>query len=213
MQSLKMSKADRFVNFLAKQIKENRTRFFTVIGFTLGVIMLSGFVFIRLQTLKESSSDRLAAAYMYLRSGNQQQAAAHLNNAIIYSGNTPAAYQARLVKADMMIENKDYTNALLLLKETEEKGVPELIKPLALSRIIYLYDQQKDYSNAILYSNEFINKYSDSFLIKDVYIGLARYYLLTNSQEDAKNVYNEILIKFPATREAEYAAAFLQEEK
>jgi predicted negative regulator of RcsB-dependent stress response len=210
MQLSQRSKADKIVNFLIGQIKENRTRFFTVIGFTLGIIILAGFVYIRLQTLNESASDRLAAAYMSLARGDQRQAEAHLNNAIVYSKNAPASYQARMVKADIMIENKDYLNALAMLKETEEKGKPELMRPLALSRIIYMYDQQKDYANAILYSNEFISKYDDNFLTKNIYLDLARYYILAQSPEEAKRVYGEIMTRFPATAEAEYAEKFLQ---
>lgn len=213
MRASRKSKADKIADFFTKQIKENRTRFFTAAGFTIGFILLGGFILLRFQTVKETSSDRLAAAYMSLMEKNEQEAAAHLNSAIVYARNTPAAYQARLVKADMMADKKEYGQALELLKETEEKGKPELIKPLALARIIYIYDQQNDYDNAILYANEFINKYSDSFLIKDVYSGLARFYLITEAVEDAKRVYNEILAKFPATAEAEKAEKALQEMK
>jgi tetratricopeptide (TPR) repeat protein len=211
--SHKKSNIGGFSNFLIKLIKENRTGFFTAIGFVLGAIALSIFVFMRLQTLNETSSDRLVAAYMSIMAGKKQDAVVHLNNAIAYSGNTPAAYQARLVKADMLVENNEYEQAFVLLREVAEKGNPELIRPLALSRIIYAYDQQKDYANAIIYSNEFINKYGDDFLVKDIYKALARYYTLSGSSEDAKRVYNEILIKFPATAEAEYAAKVLQEIK
>lgn len=206
----KKSKMDKLANFLIKQIKENRTRFFTIIGFTIGFIVLGIFVYARLQTLNETASDRVAAAYMSIMYGNQQDAITHLNNAIVYSRKTPAAYQARIIKADMLIDEKEYDKALQLLQETEESGKPELIRPLALSRIIYMYDQQKNYEKAILYSNDFINKYSDNFLIKDIYASLARYYNLSGASEDAKRVYGEILVKFPATAEAENAAKALQ---
>ena len=206
----KMSKFERFTNFLTKQIRENRTRFFTVLGFTAGFTILAIFIFVRLQTLNESASDRLAAAYMSLMSTNRQEAIVHLNYAVAYSGNTPASYQARLVKADILMDEKNYGAALPLLKETEEKGNPDMIKPLAMYRIIYAYDQQNDYQNAILSSNEFIAKYSDNFLIRNVYLNLARYYQLTNSPEDAGRIYGEVLVKFPATKEAEYAEKVLR---
>ncbi|MCL1972728.1 MAG: tetratricopeptide repeat protein [Endomicrobia bacterium] len=205
-----MSKFERFTNFLTKQIRENRTRFFTVLGFTAGFIILAVFIFVRLQTLNESASDRLAAAYMFLMNANRQEAMSHLNYAIAYSGKTPASYQARLVKADMLMDEKNYGAALPLLKETAEKGKPDLIRPLAMVRIIYAYDQQNDYQSAILASNEFIEKYPDHFLIRNVYLNLARYYQLTDSPEDAKRIYGEVLVKFPATKEAEYAEKVLR---
>ena len=209
--SQKVSMLGRFADFLVKQIRENRTRFFTILGFTAGFIILGGFILVRLQTLNESASDRLAAAYMSLmHNNNRQEAVSHLNYAIVYSGNTPAAYQARLLKADLLMDEKNYDGALTLLRETEQKGKPELIRPLAMSRIIYAYDQKKDYQNAVLASNEFITKYQDNFLIRNVYLNLAGYYSLMNSHEDEKRVYNEILAKFPATKEADRAEKVLQ---
>ncbi|MCL2144978.1 MAG: tetratricopeptide repeat protein [Endomicrobia bacterium] len=205
----KKSMLDRISDFLTKQIRENRTRFFTVIGFIAGIAILGIFIFARMQTLNESASDRLSAAYMSMMYGNKDDAVNHINHSIAYSGNTPASYQARLLKADLLMEDKDYDKALSLLKETEAKGNPELIRPLAMSRIIYLYDQQKDYRNAILSSNEFITKYQDNFLIRDVYFNLARYYQAVNSPDDAERVYTEILAKFPATEEAERAEKIL----
>jgi hypothetical protein len=207
----KETKTDKVIKFIKKQYKGNKTGFLTAIGFIVGFTVLGIFMYSRFLTLNESASDRLAAAYMFFSYGNKDQGLLHLNNAIVYAPNTPASYQARLVKADMFIDMKEYEQALTFLKETYEKGKPELIRPLALSRIIYLYDEQKDYANATLYSNEFISKFKDNFLIKDIYFGLARFYTLSGSKEDARRVYKDILINFPATAAAEQADLILKD--
>lgn len=207
----KKSKIRDFVDFIGKEFKENRTRFFTIIGFTVGFIIFGVFFFARIQTLEFNASDRLTTAYMYISAGETQQAVNFLNDTINLYPKTPSAYQARLVKADLLIEHKEYDLALPLLKETYEKAKPETFKPLALVRIIYLYDCQKDYDNAIMYANEFINKYSTHFYIKDIYMNLAHYYISKDSPEDAKRVYNEIITMFPETAQAEYAAKVLEE--
>jgi len=208
--SVKESKAEKLGNFIVKQIKENRTRFFTVIGFSVGILFFAIFVYTRWQSLDYSASDRLSAAYASLSTGNKAQAVQYLNDTISRFPNTPAAYQARLTAGDILTEDAKYDEALLLFKTAYEKGRPAALKPLALFRIIYLYGSKKDYDNAVLYSNEFIKKFGGNYLIKDVYMNLAKFYAIKNSPEDAKRVYNEILINFPATNEAAKADEILK---
>ncbi|MDR1942240.1 MAG: tetratricopeptide repeat protein [Endomicrobium sp.] len=200
--SPKESKAEKFGNFVAKQIRENKTRFLTIIGFVIGLLFFSIFIYMRFQTIESSASDRLSAAYMFFASGDRNQALSYLNDTISLFPKTPSAYQARLVAGDYFIEESKYDEALPYLQTAYEKAKPENMRPLALVRIIYLYDLKKDYEKAILYSNEFINKYDGNYLIKDVYMNLARFYILSGLPEDAKRIYNDVLIKFPATNEA-----------
>jgi tetratricopeptide (TPR) repeat protein len=134
--------------------------------------------------------------------GDKTRAIQALNDTIAAFPNASAAYQARLTVGDFLIEEAKYDEALPLFQRTYEKGKPAAFKPLALFRMIYLYGSKKDYDNAILYSNEFIKKFGDNYLIKDVYINLARFYEFKNSPEDAVRVYQEILLNFPATGEA-----------
>ncbi|MDR1244667.1 MAG: tetratricopeptide repeat protein, partial [Endomicrobium sp.] len=78
---------------------------------------------------------------------------------------------------------------------------------------IYIYDSKKDYFNAITVSKEFIDKYPDHFLIRDIYLNLAEYYLATGSKDEAVKTFNEVLISFPATQEAEKAQKRINEIK
>lgn len=208
--STKKSAAERFTDFITKELRENKVRFLTVIGFVLGFIILGVFTYGRFQKIKSEGSDRLAYAYMALGAGQIQQGVTYLNDTILFYTNSPASSHARLVKSDMLIEHKEYDQAEVLLKDAVEKSKPESFKPLAVSRLIYLYDEKGDYPNAILYSNEFINKYKNHFLIRDVYINLGRYYELSGSAEDARRVYNEILVTYPASPEADVAARKLE---
>ena len=208
--SVKESKAEKLGNFIVKQIKENRTRFFTVIGFTVGILFLAVFVYTRWQSLDYSASDRLSAAFALLGMGDRAQAVQYLNDTISRFPNTAAAYQARLTAGDILTEEAKYDEALPLFQRTYEKGNPPSFKPLALFRIIYLYGSKKDYDNAIFYSNEFIKKFSSNYLIKDVYMNLAQFYAFKNLPEESRRVYREILINFPATNEAAKADEILK---
>jgi TolA-binding protein len=136
-----------------------------------------------------------------------------LNEVIVKYPKTSCAYQAKLLKADIFTELQSYDEALNILKEIESKAKPEIIRPLAASRIIYVYDVKKDYFNAITASKGFISRYPNHFLVKDIYLNLAEYYLITGSKDEAIKIFNEVLINFPATQEAERAQRRLNELK
>jgi TolA-binding protein len=83
-----------------------------------------------------------------------------------------------------------------------------------LSKIIYVYDFKKDYFNAITALKEFIDKYPDYFLIRDIYLNLAEYYFATDLKNEAVKAFNEeVLISFSATQEAEKAQKRINEIK
>ncbi|MCL2390311.1 MAG: tetratricopeptide repeat protein [Endomicrobia bacterium] len=207
------TKLEKFADYIVNQIKNNRTRFFTIIGFTLGFLILGIFIYSRMSSFAISASDKLSMAYMYFNYGDSQKGAQLLEETISTFPKTSAAYQARLFKADMLIDKQQYDEALSLLLEVSKNAKPEALRPFALSRIIYLYDAQKDYHNAILYSNEFINNYKTNFLIKNMYLNLAQYYLSVGSVDDASRVYTDILVTFPATDEAAIAEKALNDLK
>ncbi|MCL2485108.1 MAG: tetratricopeptide repeat protein [Endomicrobia bacterium] len=199
------SKMQKFADYIINQIQNNRTRFFTIIGFTFGFLLLGIFIYSKTLNFSVDASDKLSEAYMYFSYGDIQRGTQLLEDTITHFSGTSAAYQARLVKADLLTEQQNFAEALKLLLEVSERAKPETLRPLALSRIIYLYDKQGDYLNAIKYSLEFINRYKTNFMIRNVFLNLAQYYVLTGSLEDAARVYTEILVNFPATDEAAIA--------
>ena len=209
----KKSILEKFAEFIVKQIKGNRTRFFTVIGFTLGIIIFAVFVYVRLSAMDYGASDKLSSAYMFYGQGNAEQGRKALLDTIQYFHKSPASYQARLIMADALTEEKKFDEAVPYLTETIKDGKPDTMRALAAYRLMYVYDAKKDYENAIIAAKDFINKFPDSFLIKDVYLNLARFYTIKGSPEDAKKVYGDILTNFPATGEAETAQEMLNKMK
>ncbi|MDR3306111.1 MAG: tetratricopeptide repeat protein [Endomicrobium sp.] len=176
-----------------------------IIAVGLLVVALALIYCSRVHKIDNLSSLGLAKAYSAFASGYQQAGIALLDEVIAKYPKTSAAYQAKLSRADIFAELQSYDEALNILKETESKAKPEAIRALALSRIIYVYDSKKDYFNAIMASKEFIDKYPDHFLIRDIYLNLAEYYLAAGSKDEAVKTFNEALISFPATQEAEKA--------
>ncbi|MDR3125269.1 MAG: tetratricopeptide repeat protein [Endomicrobium sp.] len=198
---------------LKKQKEDKRIKFFTFISIGLAVVVTTIFVVCFKHHQNNVASTKLASAYVAFSQGNQKQGVELLDETISKYTKMPAAYQARLLKADIFTQIGAYEEALKLLNDTVKDAKPEKIKPLAQVRIIYVFDTKQDYFNAINASREFIDKYHSHFLVKDVYLNLAEYYLLSGSKDEALKTFNEILINFPATLEAEKAQNRINEIK
>ncbi|MDR1696296.1 MAG: tetratricopeptide repeat protein [Endomicrobium sp.] len=206
-------KSGKIVNFVLNQIKNNRTGFFTVVGFVFGFLFLGLYVYSRTLSFAEDASDRLSAAYIHFGGGDMKKGEALLDETINVFPKTAAAYQARLVKADMLTDQGKYDEALGFLFEVSGNAKPETLKPFSAARIISVYEKQKDYENAIKYSNEFINKYKSNFLAKNIHLNLAGFYAAAGLADEAARVYNDILIGYPATEEAATAEKALKDLK
>jgi TolA-binding protein len=186
--------------------QKNKRNFFIIMGLVLLMVCASVFVYcFRLKKIEGLASEKLSSAYAALAKGDQPLATSLLDETIKKFPKTPCAYYARLVKADILAERKAYDDALNILNETLNTGKPDIIRPLASARIIYVYDLKKDYPNAIIASKKFIDKYPKHFLVKDIYLNLAQQHLMSGSKEEALKTFNEILVKFPTTKEAQKA--------
>ena len=197
---------------LKRQKEDKRIIFFTFISTGLAVVTIIFVVCFKLHQ-NNVASTKLASAYLAFSQGNQKQGVDLVDETISKYSKMPAAYQARLLKADIFTQIGAYEEALKLLNDTVKDAKPEKIKPLAQVRIIYVFDTKQDYFNAINASKEFIDKYPSHFFIKDVYLNLAEYYLLSGSKDEAVKTFSEILINFPATLEAEKAQNKINEIK
>jgi predicted negative regulator of RcsB-dependent stress response len=210
---MKVNLKEIISKLLKKQKENKRIKFFTAISTILAVIITIVFIAYFRCHQSNIASTKLALVYTAFAQGNQKQGIELLDELISKYTRMPAAYQARLLKADIFTQLGAYEEALKLLNNSVEDGKPEKIKPLAQVRIIYIFDIKQDYFNAINASKDFVNKYSDHFLIRDVYLNLAEYYLLSGSRDEAIKTFNEILINFPATVEAEKAQKRINEIK
>jgi tetratricopeptide (TPR) repeat protein len=180
-----------------------------IIGICIGVFVFCS----RFQKIDSLAYEKLSSAYVAFAQDDHRLGVALLDETITKFPKTFSAYRARLDKADILTKLCAYDDALNLLNETLNAGKPDVIKPLAGVRIIYAYDSKKDYFNAIIASKEFIDKYPDHFLVKDIYLNLAEYYLISGSKDEAVKVFNEVLINFPATKAAEKAQNRINEIK
>lgn len=190
---------------LFKKLKERRIKFFTIISIAIAAIGTFIFIICFKCHQNNASFTMLASAYTAFFQGDQKKGVEILDETISKYVKMPVAYQARLLRADIFTELGAYEEALNILHCTIKHGKPAAIKPLAQIRVIYVFDTKKDYVGAIAASKEFISKYADHYLVRDVYLNLAEYYMLYDSKSEAIKVFNEVLINFPTTLEAQKA--------
>jgi predicted negative regulator of RcsB-dependent stress response len=203
-----------FLGEIPDIITKSTTKLLTIIIALVLLVVAMIFIYcLRMHKIDDLASIDLAKAYAAFGSANQQVGIAILDEVIAKYPKASAAYQAKLSRADVFTEIRAYDEALNILKETQNKAKPEALKPLAAARIIHIYDSKKDVFNAITASKEFIDEYPDHFLVRDIYLNLAEYYITSGSKEDALKIFNEILISFPATQEAEKAQKRINEIK
>jgi tetratricopeptide (TPR) repeat protein len=204
------SKIANATSFVGSQFKEHRVRTFTVLGSVVVLLLLFLLIVSRIQKYDIYASDKYSQGYGTIIVGNQAQGLAILEDLIKVYPKTPASFEARLLLSEYNLSLSNFSQALNYLFEVSNKGNPKAMRPLGLYRIIVIYDQTNDVDNAIRYAKEFTEKYKDHFLVKDVYMNLARFYLIKNLPQDAKKVYSDIVAKFPATDEATIAMRLLE---
>ncbi|MDR1952106.1 MAG: tetratricopeptide repeat protein [Elusimicrobiota bacterium] len=192
---------------LINKLFQDNKKTVIIVGAVVIVAVIILFIFFNQRSAKfnDIASDNLSEAYTSFAMGNDAQGLALLNEVVEKYPKTSAAYQARLFLGDYYTNIGNFAEALTYLSNTKTEAKPAELRPLALARIIYLYDVRNEFINAKDAAEEFVKTYPNHFLTKSIYISLARYYAFLGSVEEVRRVCNEILSKFPATEEAQVA--------
>ena len=144
-----------------------------------------------------AASDKLDMATKIIASGNLDQGLSLIDDVINTYGDTPAAYRAIIIKASNLMFQKKYDEAEVLLKTYIEKAKPSIVKPIGYPLLISLYDDNNNLEQAISVSKDFLAKYPDNYLVPSVMENMARLYKLSGKEDEAKDIYGELLMKFP----------------
>jgi predicted negative regulator of RcsB-dependent stress response len=201
---MKKQKEDKIVKIINK-IKKNKTAFFTVIAFVVGITLFTIFVYYRLQIVKDTASTKLAVAVSYVSSGNTEQGLNIIDEIINKYSNTPSAYRAMLMKSNYFILENKYDKAEQLLKNIINNAKPDKIQPLAYPTLILVYDNTNKIDLAIETSKEFLLKYKTNYLAASVMENMARLYELSGNEQEAQNTYKKIMDSYPNTDYSERA--------
>ncbi|MDR3071432.1 MAG: tetratricopeptide repeat protein [Endomicrobium sp.] len=208
-----LKKLGKSKNFQSVESKSTKKLFIVIGSVTISIFACILVYYLIFYKSTASSFAMVANARVAFDNGDQRTAVAFLDETISKFPKTVAAYQARFLKADVLINLDNYDEALSLLTKIVNEGKPESIKPLAFVKIIFIYDLKKDYASMIDFSNKFIREYPGHFFVRDIYLNLAECYIRSGAKDEAINIFNEILISFPKTKEAERAKDRLSQIK
>lgn len=180
-----------------KWVKRNKKPFFSTIITILVIALLITFICVRIQMVNAAASDKLDMATKIIASGNLDQGLSLIDDVINTYGDTPAAYRSIIIKASNLMFQKKYDEAEVLLKTYIEKAKPSIVKPIGYPLLISLYDDNNNLEQAISVSKDFLAKYPDNYLVPSVMENMARLYKLSGKEDEAKDIYGELLMKFP----------------
>ena len=186
-------------------VKRNKKPFFSTLITIVVAALLITFICVRIQMVNAAASDKLDMATKIIASGNSDQGFSLIDDVINTYGDTPAAYRAIIIKASNLLFQKKYDEAEVLLKTYIEKAKPSIVKPIGYPLLISLYDDNNNLEQAISVSKDFLAKYPDNYLVPSIMENLARLYKLSGKEDEAKEVYGELLTKFPERLRTEQA--------
>ena len=180
-------------------IKKNKKTFFTTLISVIIIVLIFVFICFRTQMINNAASDRLDVATKIIATGQIEQGISIIDDLINIYQNSPAAYRAMIIKANYLINQKKYDEAENILRIYIDKAKPEIVKPIGYPLLVSIYDDNNNAEQAIVISKEFLSKYPNNYLAPYVMENMARLYELSGKQEEAKQVYKDIVDKFFGT--------------
>jgi TolA-binding protein len=113
--------------------------------------------------------------------------------------------RAKLLKAELLFERRDYVNAEPLYAEASTAPGAEKYKPDALYKLAYCRLHQQKYDLAVSALTSFIMQYPRHPLVASAYAQRAMAQLENGQREDALADFSVVIDKFPDAREREDA--------
>lgn len=202
---LKRNDMEHYVLLGVDWIKANRQTAFSIAAITAGIIIFAVFVFARFQTAQGRANDRLSMAQGRLYGGDIPGGVAGLDEIIQKYAGTAAASQARLLKADYLESQKNFTAAAEMARTVIAEGKPKTIIPLAYMALGAIQENAGDLKGAIATYTAFLDKYPDHFYAAKTYESLGRLHEFSNAPGEAKSAYERLATMYPDTGWAQRA--------
>jgi TolA-binding protein len=206
---LKRNELEDFVVKVITWVKNNNTTFFSVAAVVVGIAIFLLFFIARYRQTQKAVSDRLSMAQSQLYQGQTDQGIATLNDIINKFPTSPVAFEARLIKADHLIDAQNYPEAETTLLPVIKNGRPKNVIPLGMSLLGVVYENSQKYKEAIDLYKSFLDQYPSHFLTPKIYESLARVYEITGANDQAVPIYEKLAALYPETGWAKLANARL----
>lgn len=197
---LKKNELAEIIGKAVEYIRNNRNLVYGVSATILGIVLLGVFFAVRMNTLKGRGEEKLAVAQGLISQGQPDQGFALLNELISSYSSGAIADQARMAKADFLVNRRNYLEAEQAMLPVAQNGRPKKIIPLALASLGAIQESAGKFQEAIATYNKFLEKYSDNFLAPKVLESLARVYEITGAADQARTTYERITTMYPGSQ-------------
>lgn len=202
---LKRNDLEHYLLTAVDWIKANRQTALSIAAISAGVIIFAVFVIVRLHTAQGRANDRLSMAQGRLYSGDIAGGVSGLDEIIQKYAGTAAASQARLLKADYLESQKNFTAAAEMARAVMADGKPKTIIPLAYMSLGNIQENAGDIKGAIATYTAFLDTYPDHFYAAKAYESLGRLHEFANEPGEAKSAYERLATMYPDTAWAQRA--------
>lgn len=202
---LKRNDLEHYLLTAIDWVKANRQTALSIASITAGIIIFTIFVLVRLHTAQGRANDRLSMAQGRLYSGDIAGGVGGLDEIIQKYAGTAAASQARLMKADYLESQKNFTAAAEMARAVTAEGKPKTIIPLAYMALGNIQENAGDIKGAIATYTSFLDKYPDHFYAAKAYESLGRLHEFSNAPGEAKTAYERLATMYPDTGWAQRA--------
>ncbi len=168
-----------------------------------GVIIIFGglaiyFVY-HYRTIQKLTWEKLSIAQGYAQHNMADQAIQILDDIITRYSNSEIAQHARILKANICFQTRNYNLAKSLYQEIINIKKPKIILPQAYAGLGAVKENLGDFKGAIETYNEFLGKFPEHYLAPRIYDSLARVYFVTGEREKAKETYEKLITLYPGT--------------
>ncbi|MEW6040285.1 MAG: tetratricopeptide repeat protein [Elusimicrobiota bacterium] len=148
---------------------------------------------------KKGYWEKISMAQGYAFQGMTNQSIQILDDVIIKYSNSEIAQHARLSKANISFDTKNYNLAAKVYQEVINTGKQKSIIPFAYIGLGQSKENLMDFQGAETVYKEAIEKFPEHFIAPRIYDSLARVYLLMNKLDEAKLVYERLVTLYPGT--------------
>lgn len=192
-----LNPVEKRILLIVEWIKTHRERFWTILGLTVGAIIMAVFAFRHRENEAEEAWNQLGPLHQQVIQAPGANTKKALDDWRLRFGRTSAAGYEQLLKADLLYKTSEYIDAAKIYSDLAENGRPAELKPLALVGQVFAEEMAGRLPQSLSAAQTFVQRYPDHFMAASMYLAQARIQELTGNRPAAAALYDRFTILYP----------------
>lgn len=180
-------------------VREHRDTALTLAGAAAACLGLAIYFFTHYSAVNREAWNKLGYAESYAYGGVNDQAVKILDEIINSNPQAKVLQYARLHKANLLFNMKDFKNAKELYSQIISNAKFKILLPFAYLGLGNTLENLTDYKEAARVYTEFIDTLPENYLIPRAHESLARAYEAAGQLDQAKQTYEKISTLYPGS--------------